>query len=360
MKENTGFCAWISDPSKIWISIWFVLNIILTLMNKGMMHFCHFTFPVALSFIHQSMSTFLSFFMQATGAIKFVEEEEQPPGIPNFEKKIMIRILSLSLLFTANIVFGNISLYFCSVSFVQIVRAIIPMVTMILSLIVLKSKYTLQHYLSCAVVCVGVCFSCLGESSHTTLGLFITIIGCVLSSSKSIFVKQSLGGVYKISSSNLLLRMSPVSAIEMFALSSIMGEPKKMVVSEKYTSNLIAILLILSTGVIAYFLNLTNFLATKYTSPLTVTIAGCVKQVVTIILSVLIFDKSITLLNALGIVITMAGSLWYSLLKFIQKKEEPKREDEVSINVNQSQGDELMLKDDFENAEIINDDKNES
>jgi hypothetical protein len=43
-----------------------------------------------------------------------------------------------------------------------------------------------------------------------------------------------------------------------------------------------------------------------------------VKQVLTIVLSVLIFDKKLTMLNSFGVIVTTAGSLWYGLLK--QKK----------------------------------------
>ena len=46
-----------------------------------------------------------------------------------------------SLLFLSNIVVGNASLRFISVSFVQIVRSIIPGVTMVLSYVLLKKTY---------------------------------------------------------------------------------------------------------------------------------------------------------------------------------------------------------------------------
>ena len=186
--------------------------------------------------------------------------------------------------------------------------------------------------------------------SLTTLGLFIVIIGCFFSSTKSISVKKTLSGTYELSSFDLLMRMSPISAIEMFLLSVQTKEPDRLLVSEKYQPSALKISVIFFSGFIAYFLNLTNFLATNYTSPLTVTIVGCVKQVVTIILGVLIFDKTISYLNVIGIVITILGSLWYSLLKF---KKEPQKDDSKNL-INDQQipidevNPEFAIKDDLE------------
>jgi drug/metabolite transporter (DMT)-like permease len=149
-------------------------------------------------------------------------------------------------------------------------------------------------------------------------GFGVTVFGCLLSAMKSISVKLSLSGAYELHSFDLLNRMSPVAAIEMFCLIIATGEDTEMITREQYSPTALGICVVLLTGLIAFILNLTNFLATFYTSPLTVTIVGCVKQVVTIALSVIIFDKKLTMLNSFGIIVTTAGSLWYGLLK--QKK----------------------------------------
>lgn len=312
-------------PSRLYISVWFLLNIALTILNKSVMVFSQFKFPVTLSFIHMSTSTFLSFIM--TFCFHYEASNDKQKEIQmrdDFEKTVMLRIMTLSLLFSLNIIFGNSSLRYCSVAFVQIVRAIIPMITMILSVMFLHSTFSKWHYISCFVVCIGVALSCFGEINLTSFGLFITVFGCVLSSAKSISIKLSLTGSYELSSFDLLQRMTPIASIEMFSLIILTGENKNMINSKTYISSLTAILGCLLSGVIAFFLNLTNFLATFHTSPLTVTIVGCVKQVITIILSVIIFDKSITRTNVFGIIVTTCGSLWYGLLKL--KKKKPKNE----------------------------------
>ncbi|OHT13287.1 Phosphate/phosphoenolpyruvate translocator protein [Tritrichomonas foetus] len=314
---------YVFHPSRLYISLWFILNVSLTLLNKSIMEFNKFKFPISLSFIHMATSTFLSFIMTCCFHYNPSEKQIAIQARPDYDNTIMKRIINLSFLFALNIIFGNVSIRYCSVAFVQIVRAIIPMITMILSVIFLNSKFSKWHYLSCFVVCIGVAFSCFGEINLTKFGLFVTVFGCFLSAAKSISVKLSLTGNYELHSFDLLQRMSPIAAIEMFGLILLTGENKSMVDSKTYEGSFLGIIGCLISGVFAFILNLTNFLATFHTSPLTVTIVGCVKQVLTIILSVIIFDKKITMTNIFGIVVTTFGSLWYGLLKM---KKAPKTE----------------------------------
>lgn len=319
-----------------WLSVWFVLNVGLTLLNKSLMVFYHFKFPILLSFIHQSVSTFFSFGGSLTKPSQSNEKND-----PKFEGTVTRKILLISIIFTLNIVMGNVSLKLCSVAITQVVRAIIPLLTMLLSMFFLNAKYESIEFVACSVICLGVALSCFGESKQTGetrltgVGLFVTFVACLLSSSKSVSIKATLSGEYKLSSDELLARISPISSIEMFILAVLYGENKDIVLSLKYKSSSVCLIGILISGLVAYFLNLTNFLATHHTSPLTVTIAGCVKQVTTIVLSVILFDKSITILNACGIVITTIGSLWYSLigLKKGQKNETERKKEESMINL---------------------------
>ena len=75
--------------------------------------------------------------------------------------------------------------------------------------------------------------------------------------------------------------------------------------------------ILLVNGLMAFLLNFSNFMFTRLTSALTVTVSGSLKNVLTIIISILIFHTPISLLNGSGIVITIFGAISYNYVNYV-------------------------------------------
>ena len=71
-------------------------------------------------------------------------------------------------------------------------------------------------------------------------------------------------------------------------------------------------LVLLVNGIIAFALNVISFTANKKTGALTMTVAANVKQILTIILSIVFWGLKVTWMNALGILLTLLGGAWYA------------------------------------------------
>jgi hypothetical protein len=71
---------------------------------------------------------------------------------------------------------------------------------------------------------------------------------------------------------------------------------------------------------LAYFVNLTNFLVTKYTSALTLQVLGNAKGVVAVVISVMCFRNPVTVYSMLGYGITVGGVVLYSHAKKLSTK----------------------------------------
>jgi len=72
---------------------------------------------------------------------------------------------------------------------------------------------------------------------------------------------------------------------------------------------------LLFNSVLAYFVNLTNFLVTKHTSALTLQVLGNAKGAVAVVVSILIFKNPVSVTGMLGYTLTVLGVILYSEAK---------------------------------------------
>lgn len=116
----------------------------------------------------------------------------------------------------------------------------------------------------------------------------------------------------KMSSINLLMYMSPVATIILIFVAAIV-EPTGIwdTIALMRESTFFCFVLVINC-VLAYCLNLLNFLVTRYTSALTLQVLGNGKEVVAAAVSIMIFKNPVTLMGILGYVITMGGVVAYS------------------------------------------------
>jgi uncharacterized membrane protein len=158
---------------------------------------------------------------------------------------------------------------------------------------------------------LGVGFATCDEYKFTYMGFFLTVLGAVLASVKTIVTNRVQVGRLKLNPLDLLFRMSPLAFIQCIFYAHATGEldQVKEFAADNMTINLASGLLL--NGIIAFALNIVSFTANKKTSALTMTVAGNVKQVLSIVLSVIIFDYAITSTNSFGIILTLIGGAWY-------------------------------------------------
>ncbi|CEI92640.1 Putative Ribonuclease III [Rhizopus microsporus] len=298
------------ESSMVWLSLYFFLNLGLTIYNKVIMAMFQFPFPWALTAIHTLCGTIGSYIFWKLDIFK-------PAKLGERENMVM---LMFSVLYTINIAISNVSLNLVTVPFHQVVRAMTPVFTVMLNVLFLKKTYSAMTYTSLIPVIAGVAFATFGDYNYTAMGFFLTVLGTILAAVKTVVTNRVQVGRLKLHPLDLLLRMSPLAFIQTMIYSYLTGEMQLVQEYCKTNMNFSVFCALLLNGVIAFFLNVVSFTANKKTSALTMTVAGNVKQVLSIVLAVIIFDLSITAMNGLGIILTLAGGAWYSNVQLTEKK----------------------------------------
>jgi len=114
----------------------------------------------------------------------------------------------------------------------------------------------------------------------------------------------------------LLWKITPMACAQLMVMVYIFEWDGLVNVWMERSLNTITLCYIALSAVTAFLLNASNFFANRFTSPLTITVGGNIKQVCTIVLSILIFRNPVTLLSATGMTITTLGAVFYSMLKY--------------------------------------------
>ena len=196
--------------------------------------------------------------------------------------------------------------------FHQIVRAMTPFFTVILCRVWLHKTYSRSTYLSLIPVVCGVGLATAGDYYATALGFCLTLLGALLASVKTVVTNRLLTGRLRLSSLELLYRMSPLAFVQTIVYAYFTGELGK--VGDYYANKMTQrdMIFLAMNGAIAFALNVVSFGANKKTGALTMTVAANVKQILTIVLSITFWGLEVGWLNASGIILTLAGGAWYA------------------------------------------------
>eukprot|EP00009_Paramoeba_aestuarina_P008359 CAMPEP_0201508504 /NCGR_PEP_ID=MMETSP0161_2-20130828/1857_1 /ASSEMBLY_ACC=CAM_ASM_000251 /TAXON_ID=180227 /ORGANISM="Neoparamoeba aestuarina, Strain SoJaBio B1-5/56/2" /LENGTH=185 /DNA_ID=CAMNT_0047903197 /DNA_START=473 /DNA_END=1030 /DNA_ORIENTATION=- len=181
-----------------------------------------------------------------------------------------------------------------------------------------------------------------GEVEFNVLGTFFAFLGCFLSALKAVQSNMMLGGTSRLFLTpdgkeakfhpfDLLNWLSFFAFFEMLLLAQWEGElggllewNEGMIFDPKF------LVVLSANGFVAFMLNVANFNFINHTSALTVTICGNVKCVLTIMISVLIFQNPISLLNFMGTLLTVIGAAIYSYLAY-NINQAPKKETRENV-----------------------------
>lgn len=290
--------------TSILIGAWYASNIGVLLLNKYLLTSTGFDNPVFLTACHMSACVVIGLMVSATGMMTVASIKS---------RKQLTKVVVLAAIFCGTIVLGNASLKYIPVSFNQAIGATTPFFTAILAYMMQGSRESRWTYLSLVPIALGVVVASGGEPAFSVLGFSCCLAATALRALKSVVQSIIMSDpAEKLDPMSLLLYMSAVSLLFLVPMAALL-EPG-------CTQQALALIgkdhgfawWLLSNSSLAYAVNLTNFLVTKYTSALTLQVLGNAKGVVAAFISVLVFANTVTLTGCLGYGITVGGVFMYS------------------------------------------------
>lgn len=286
--------------------IWLLNNIFVTLTNKVAFAKVDFTFPYILSTVHIACNLIGSqiyfYFVSPNHKSKTLE--------PNQRKSILI----FSTIFTLNIALGNMSLRWVSVNFNQITRALVPVIVMGISMIWYSKIYSTNRKWAVLPVVIGVGLTFFGDISTSYTGAFYTFLCIFFGALKVVMAGELLVGDLKLHPIDLLSKMCPLALIQCIALAYLQGEVYELSSKWDNVMTTSAPRVVLLSGILSFALNVSSFTANKCTSPLTLSIAANVKQVLLVVTATFYFQDPVPLINGMGIIVVIVASFRYGIV----------------------------------------------
>ncbi|KAL1549927.1 UDP-URONIC ACID TRANSPORTER 1 [Salvia divinorum] len=286
------------------VILWYSTNIGVLLLNKFLLSNYGFSFPIFLTMCHMSACAVLSYI-----SIIFLN---LVPLQRLKSRSQFLRIATLSIVFCASVVGGNISLKYLPVSFNQAVGATTPFFTALFAYLMTRKREAWATYTCLVPVVAGVVIASGGEPSFHLYGFIMCISATAARAFKSVLQGVLLSSEgEKLNSMNLMLYMAPI-AVAVLIPAALVMEPDVLglvVTLGKEHKFMWTFLFVNST--MAYGANLCNFLVTKHTSALTLQVLGNAKGAVAVVISILIFRNPVTLIGIAGYTMTVMGVIAY-------------------------------------------------
>jgi hypothetical protein len=293
------------------IMFWLAMSCTQILFNKALFS-GPFRYPITLTSIHMGFASVATWALRGAGVIS-------APPLPGGWAFYLRHFVALSVLFTTALACGNVAASRLSVSFVHVLKAITPVVTLLVGIVAGVNKVCVKLMAIVAVISVGVVIASADELAWDTLG-FALQLAAVLAESVRLVTMQLLLQKHlpKTSPLVMLSLFAPLVAVALVAL-SLWAEPGG---DRALWLPSVGPLVALNTAS-SFALNVAVMVLVSTTSGLTLVLAGIVKDIIVIVASLFLFAGVMSPVQSVGYFLALFGLALYDAYKQTGEGKEP-------------------------------------
>lgn len=331
--SNMAPIAYLLIRPLLYIIMWYTFSTCLTLYNKllvgeKMGNFSllgekmgKFPAPLLMNTIHFSMQGLVS-----TLVLRFFYPAWHPQTMS--WKDYLTRVVPTAVATALDIDLSNASLIFISVTFETMCKSSAPVFLLLFAFAFKLETPSFKLLGIILVISLGVMLTVAKSAEFNFWGFIFVMLAAIMSGfrwtvTQILLQKEEYGLTNPFATMRCL---TPVMAL-ITAIFSLISEPWSSLSKTRYfdtRQHLIgSCLLMLLGGTLAFFMVISEYLLISATSAVTLTVAGIVKEVVTIVVAILFFHDQFTVLKGIGLGVIIFGvSLfnWYKYLKMRKTK----------------------------------------
>ncbi|GMH12648.1 hypothetical protein Nepgr_014489 [Nepenthes gracilis] len=312
------------------ILVWYTFSLFLTLYNKSLLggHLGKFPAPFLMNTFHFAMQAILS------KAITWFWSERFQAGITISWRDYFTRVVPTAFATALDINLSNESLVFLSVTFATMCKSASPIFILLFAFAFRLESPSLNLFGIILIISLGILLTVAKETEFEFWGFIFVMLAAVMSGFRwcmiQILLQRETSGL-----KNPLIFMSYVTPFTALAtaLFSLLLDPWHEFSKNNYFSSTWNIarscLLMLFGGTLAFFMVLTEYVLISVTSAVTMTIAGAVKEALTIIVAVFYFHDEFTRMKGVGLLITMIGVGLFNWFKYQKLQKGQTNEDDI-------------------------------
>eukprot|EP01119_Soliformovum_irregulare_P002599 TRINITY_DN12848_c0_g1_i1.p1 TRINITY_DN12848_c0_g1~~TRINITY_DN12848_c0_g1_i1.p1 ORF type:complete len:318 (+),score=65.01 TRINITY_DN12848_c0_g1_i1:50-1003(+) len=286
-----------------------IISIATTFFNKAVLSIWNFKFASTILLLQHIFTLIILEGLKLFGFISY----------PRPELSKCKELLPVSLLYSLNVGVALSALKSLNIPMYGVMKRLTTLFTLIGEFLILGKKSSPQLQQSTLVIVAGALIAGSGDITFDLLGYILATGSCIAQTAYLIYVAKT-GIESGMSSVELLFYNSLLAIPFVFGAGLLFGEyPKVLVYPDLFDLSFQGCLL--GNLVLGICLNYSLFLCTTLNSALTTTIMGHVKNGLSVLLSLfLLGGVTLTQQNIVGLTINLTGGIWYSAIKYNEKK----------------------------------------
>ncbi|XP_015901813.2 probable sugar phosphate/phosphate translocator At5g25400 [Ziziphus jujuba] len=289
--------------SYAYVSVWIFLSFTVIVYNKYILDrkMYNWPFPISLTMIHMAFCSSLAYLL--VRVFKVVEP------VSMTRELYLKSVVPIGALYSLSLWFSNSAYIYLSVSFIQMLKALMPVAVYSIGVSFKKDSFKYDTMINMVSISLGVAIAAYGEAKFDSWGVFLQLCAVAFEATRLVLIQILLNAKG--------ISLNPITSLYYVAPCCFVFLCVPWVLVEfpllRDTSSFHFDFFIFGTNSFcAFALNLAVFLLVGKTSALTMNVAGVVKDWLLIAFSWSVIKDTVTPINLFGYGLAFLGVAYYN------------------------------------------------